>query len=119
MESLETVIDWNSLIATVLTLSLALGQYELGNRPVLAPWAGIGSSAYIWLDNQTDDSLPVSVRAPAVDTATRFLGIITPHDETLFRLPYADTNVLLTIGTGTVELKVQGPGVYTLPYADN
>jgi hypothetical protein len=106
-------MEWLSYVFLAATTAGFVAYGKSAGKPPLAPWDKVGSSAYVWLENPTGDSLSVSVRAPAIDTATRFLGTIAPHDGILVRLPYADTNVLLTVGPRTVELKVRGPGVYT------
>ena len=111
------MIDWSSLVATVLTLSLTLGQWELAKRPVLAPWSGIGSSAYVWIVNPSSDSLEVTASAPMIDSTIRSLGKVPPGDSLILRLPYADTKVYLTLGgmaLGTVE--PNRPGLYSVSH---
>jgi hypothetical protein len=105
-------MEW---LSYVFLASVGFGYYQAGKtaqQPPLYPWHRIGSSAYVWVVNPATDSLRVTVRAPAVDDAVRVLGVVPPQDGALFRLPYADTNVLLTIGSRDVVLKVRGPGGY-------
>jgi hypothetical protein len=102
-------MDWSSLVSTLLTLSIAIGQYRYNQRENL--YSPIGSSAYVWIVNPFNDSLEVIANAPKVDNAHRVIGIVPPCDSVILRLPYTDTKVYLTLGTlalGTVEPKRLG-----------
>jgi len=104
-------MDWSALATAVISLSVAIGSDRYNNRE--NPFGPIGSSAYVWIVNPSDDSLEVTANAPKVDNAHRVIGIVPPNDSTILRLPYIDTKVYLTLGTlalGTVVPR--RPGIY-------
>src|SRR5882762_3390333 len=93
------------MIVNILQLLPALmyvGAFFLPSRyppeSALRPWARVGADAYVEIANNLQADLPVVVRAPAVDSATRFLGLTPKCGHARFKLPYADTRVTLTVG---------------------
>lgn len=97
------------------TILFGAHKYErLQQDPPLAPWATVGSDPFVWIVNDTPDSIAVFAQAPRVDAAVRFLGIVAPQDSALAKLPYADAEVLLRIAVfqhDAARVNIYEPGV--------
>lgn len=84
------------------------------DRPPLQPWDRVGSGAYVYIVNEDADTLRVMASALDVDGAMRYLGAVPPHGEAAFKLPYADTRVMLYAPIGEVE--AMRPGVWRITW---
>lgn len=94
-----------------LTYKVFLPHFE--HHP-LYPWDQIGSVATINVVNDAHEPIPVFARAPAVDSATRYIGAVPACDSAVLRLPYADTKVTVLLGDQSVVLPIHEPGQYRL-----
>lgn len=101
--------DWLQVLLILATL-----PWKTENAHPLRPWDAVGSSAYVYVVNQDDDTLRVMAAAPEVDGALRYLGAVPPHGEAAFKLPYADARVMLYTPIG--EFDVRKPGVWTVTW---
>lgn len=105
-------------LAKILPAALLVGSFAFyganGPEKSLRPWTEVGSSAYISLVNNTKFSLPIFAKAPEVDSASRFLGILTDCDSVKFKLPYVDTKVILLAGDAALEVDVKDARTYSL-----
>lgn len=101
--------DWLGPLLLLLTL-----PFKPEHQHPLSPWEAIGSTAYVYIVNQDDDTLRVMVAAPEVDGVLRYLGAVPPHGEAAFKLPYVDARVTLYAPIG--EIDVKKPGVWTVTW---
>lgn len=97
-------------LGMAFTVALVTTQSHFSTHP-LAPWQQTSSQAYVWVVNETNDTVGVAVIARKIDHSVRVLGWVTARDSLMFRLPYADTKVLLLVGFQWVEFDVKGPTV--------
>lgn len=104
--------DW--LGPLLLLFGWWLGPERTDKNHPLAPWAGIGSTAYVYVVNEDEDTLRVMAAAPEVDGALRYLGAVPPHGEAAFKLPYVDARVTLYTPIG--EFDVKKPGVWSVTW---
>lgn len=109
-------MDWLSYLMALVVYG---GYYEYSKTSQvhpLAPWDKVGSGAYVIVENESHDSIPVYALAPEVDAAKRFMGWARHCRETDFRLPYADAKVQVLYGDSSVVLKVRQPSVWKVRY---
>jgi len=99
------------LAILAVTYKVFLPHFE---RHPLFPWEQIGSSASINVVNDAHEPIPVFAHAPAVDSATRYIGTVPACDSAVLRLPYADTKVTVILGNQSVVLPIFEPGQYRL-----
>lgn len=107
---------WDKIIGPILVTVALFKVMMSSNHHPLAPWDKVGSVAEVLVVNETPAGpLYVVAEAPAVDSAIRTLGFVLPQSSSIFRLPYADTRVIIRVeDLATFELKVDGPRRYRL-----
>jgi hypothetical protein len=88
------------------------------NSSALRPWGAVGADAYLEIANNSQRDLPLLVMAPQVDSAVRFLGIVPKCGTARFKLPYADTKVIVIVGNLQHELSIEKPGTYFIELFD-
>jgi hypothetical protein len=108
-----------SLLATALTIGGLLFVNHYDGSTALRPWSTVNPNAYLDAVNNSRVDLPVVVRAPAVDSATRYLGMVPKCGHIRFKLPYADTQIILTIGSVNDTMTIDGPGIWSITIFDS
>lgn len=116
-ESLSSNLQTTSVGVVLVTLfgmfaGLAL-THKYPNSSSLRPWTGIGTTAYVQVNNHTQISRMVYASAK-VDSANRFLGLVPSCDSKTFKLPYADTKVLIDVNGAQYVLNVNKPKTFVL-----
>lgn len=89
----------------------AWGATKLNDEP-LGVWAQLGTDTYATVVNETPDSVPVGAIGLKVDRIIRLLGFVQGRDSATFRIPYADTDVLLLVDSWWVPIDTRLPGTH-------
>lgn len=110
--------NWSSLLGALGLMGAFLLVNKFPAETALRPWTAVGSSAYVETVNNSRLDLPVVVRAPAVDSTERYLGMVPKCGHVRFKLPYVDTKVILTLGSVSDTMNIDGPGVWTVTIFD-
>lgn len=105
-------MTWLSYVFLAATVAGFVEYGHTQNTHPVAPWQEIGSSAYVNVVNYTPDSIPVGVIAPKVDRVIRLLGWVPANDSLVFRLPYADTPILLLVNSSWLPMEIDEPSMH-------
>lgn len=109
-------VDWGSFLKMVLGIGSIIGQAKVQERHPLTPWQGIGSGAFVWVQNESDTAQAFAFAAPQVDSAVR-IQVVAAHSDALLKSPYSDTRVIVISGRDTATFNMDRPGYY--PFARN
>jgi len=93
---------------------LIAGFIVYGKNPPERSFSPVGVVARLEIVNNTLIDLPAIVQAPAVDSASRFLGIVPKCSRHTFKLPYADTRVVLIVADASFDINVDDLKTYAV-----